>query len=213
MTDRIRVLSALVTPCGVFVDVGCDHGFITKAVLDKNLCERAIITDISEKCLNKARQLLAKHIESGRVESLLTDGLKGVERADQVCIAGMGGEEIVKIISESPFLTKRFILQPMKNTKKVRKVLLGNGYKIEKDFVFYCGRKYYDVIVASLGQDFYNDEELDFGRTNLTERSPDFIRRLTEERDKLKHLLSSENLSENSEKEIIKEIKKLERYL
>ena len=213
MKERIEKILGLISPCKTFVDVGCDHGYVSKAVMDMGLCERAIITDISEKCLNKARLLLSKEIESGTVVSVVTDGLKGVMDADQVLIAGMGGEEIVKIICESPFLPQKFVLQPMKNTKKVRLVLLEKGYKLEKDFVFYSGRKYYDVIVAVEGEDSYTDEELEFGRTNLCERSADFKRRVREELDKINGYLGCGNLSPISEQNFRKEVERLERYL
>lgn len=213
MTFRIEKILGLISPCKTFVDVGCDHGYVTKAVIDKGLCERAIITDISEKCLNKARRLLSKEIENGSVVSVVTDGLKGVKDADQVLIAGMGGEEIVKIICESAFLPEKFVLQPMKNTKKVRLTLLEKGYKLEKDFVFYSGRKYYDLILAVRGEDSYTEEELEFGRTNLIERSQDFKRRIREELEKINGYLGCGNLSSSSQQIFRKEIEKLERYL
>ena len=213
MADRLKTLLSLISPCKQFADVGCDHGYMAKAVLDGGLCESAIITDISEKCLNKARSLLKSYIDNGVVNSIVTDGLKSVPYCDQVLIAGMGGEEIVKIIINSPFLPEKFVLQPMKNTKKVRLCLLDMGYRIDKDFVFYSGRKYYDTIVAVKGTDKLTDEELEFGKTNLQEKSPDFIRRLTEERNKLLSLIESNNLSQKDEQNFKKEIEKIERYL
>lgn len=213
MADRLQTLVSLITPCETFVDVGCDHGFMSKAVLEKGLCDRLIITDISEKCLNKARDLLKDYITRGVVTSVVTDGLNGIKFADQVLVAGMGGEEISKIILESPFLPNKFILQPMKNTKKVRLTLLEKGYRLEKDFVFYSGRKYYDTIVAIKGEDAYTDEELEFGRTNLTEKSPDFLRRIKEEIEKIKGYIGCGNLASTTVENFRKEIEKLERYL
>ena len=170
MTNRIKKLYDALSCCDVFSDIGCDHGYVAKAMLDGNKCAKVIISDISQKCLKKAEDLLCSYMESGRVESRVSDGFEKIEYCDQALIAGMGGEEIVGIISRSKFLPERLVLQPMKNTRKVRELLLEKGYKILDDYVFYVGRKYYDLIVAVKGEDFYTDEEFEFGRTNLKQK-------------------------------------------
>lgn len=213
MTNRIKKLFDAISCCDVFADIGCDHGYVAKAMLDGGKCNKVIISDISEKCLKKAEDLLCGYAGTGKVESKVSDGFEKIEYCDQALIAGMGGEEIAGIISRSKFLPDILVLQPMKNTKKVRELLLEKGYKLEKDYVFYVGRKYYDLIVAVKGEDFYTDEELKFGRTNLKEKSADFVRRLNEEKDKLKGFINSGSLSETDKEMMLKEIEKIERYL
>ena len=34
MADRLKTLLSLISPCKQFADVGCDHGYMAKAVLD-----------------------------------------------------------------------------------------------------------------------------------------------------------------------------------
>ena len=213
MTARIKKLYDEIVCCQVFADIGCDHGYVAKAVLDGNKCDKVIISDISEKCLKKAEDLLSDYVKSGRAESKVSDGFEKIEYCDQALVAGMGGEEICGIISRAKSLPERLIIQPMKNTRKVRELLLEKGYCIQKDFVFYVGRKYYDLIVATTGRDKYLEEELDFGRTNLQEKSKDFIRRLTEEKDKLLGYVNSGNLSDKDVENMKREIEKIERYL
>ena len=41
------------------VDVGCDHGYIAKMLLDSNTIDKVIESDISEKSLEKAHMLLS----------------------------------------------------------------------------------------------------------------------------------------------------------
>ena len=142
---RIEELCALVDPCGSFADVGCDHGYCARHVLKSGKCGNVLITDISAKCLAKAEKLLAEYIEAGRCRAVCCDGLKGVPTdTEQVLIAGMGGEEIIKILSES-FIPQKFILQPMKNADKLRKFLLDNGCKLTYDGIF-KDEKFYFVI-------------------------------------------------------------------
>lgn len=213
MTKRINKLVDSLVGCKVFADIGCDHGYVSKEMLKQGKCERVVISDISEKCLKKAEDLLIDYIRENCVTSCVSDGFERIEYCDQALIAGMGGEEIVGIIDRAKYLPETLVVQPMKNTRKVRECLLSKGYKIDKDFVFYVGRKYYDLIVASVGQDNYSEEELEFGRTNLIEKSNDFIRRLTEEKAKLQGYIDTKNLSSIDEEKMKREIEKIERYL
>ena len=119
MTERLKRIFAEIPICKVFADVGCDHGYIAKAMIDSRKCEKVVISDISEQCLSKAQKLLREELANDKALSIVTDGLKDLPYCDCVLIAGMGGEEIVKIIINSPFLPEKFVLQPMKNAEKV----------------------------------------------------------------------------------------------
>ena len=68
-------------------------------MLKNGLCKRAVISDISAKCLEKAEILLKNYIQSGAVKSVCCSGLEKIdESTDEVLIAGMGGDEIVEIL-------------------------------------------------------------------------------------------------------------------
>ncbi len=165
---RIEELCALTDPCASFADVGCDHGYIARHVLKSGKCGNVLITDISAKSLAKAEKLLAEYIDGGLCRAVCCDGLAGVPTdTEQVLIAGMGGEEIIKILSEG-FIPHKFILQPMKNADKLRKFLLGNGCKLIYDGIF-KDEKFYFVIKGerSGGRQDYSPVQLAFGRDSI----------------------------------------------
>lgn len=183
MKKRLQRIFDLIEPTSSFADVGCDHGFIAKSVIESGKSQKVTISDVSLPSLQKAEKLLRKQINEGKVTSVCCDGLKGVPSDTQtVLIAGMGGEEIIKILTESPFLPPVLVLQPMKNVDKVRKTLFNLGYGITRDFIFFT-KRYYNVIVAKLNQNVapYNDFEYLFGRDNLSNRQEDFINYLKRE--------------------------------
>ena len=158
-------------------------------MLENRLCERAYISDISAASLKKAEQLLCGYIRAGKCIPVVADGLDGIpEPCDLVLIAGMGGEEIVKILSRG-VLPARLVLQPMKNSDKVRRFLLGRGAHLEQDFTFSAGsaaKKYYDLIVCrGEGGDRYSEREIAYGRDNLRGTSEAFLEKLKEDRAKL----------------------------
>lgn len=166
--NRIEKICSYIDDCKTFIDVGCDHGYCTQYALKNGKCQNAIVTDVSPKCLAKAENLLAEYINDGRCKSVCCDGLTGVEAGDElVLIAGMGGMEIIKILSEG-FIPNRFILQPMKNAEKLRLFLIENGCKICVDDIFYDG-KYYFIIKGERfgGTVGYDSNRLKFGRDSL----------------------------------------------
>lgn len=168
LPQRLRRLLEYIAPCHTFADVGCDHGYIASEVLSRGLAEYVVISDISQKSLQKAVDLLQPH--NGKFCAVCCDGLSGFNRVcDQVMIAGMGGEEICKILLSSPFLPQRLVLQPMKNAEKVRALVIEKGFEIVRDDMFFDGQKYYFALSAVVGKNAqpYTAKEVEYGRDNL----------------------------------------------
>ena len=213
MTERlIKIFSAL-PKCSVFADIGCDHGYIAKAMLESGKCDRVIISDISAKCLLKAQSLLKKHELNGRVKSVVSDGFSKVDFCDLALIAGMGGEEISAILLNAKFLPENLVIQPMKNCDKARKTAVMKGYKIISDFLFKSGGKFYDLIVMKKGEDCLSEEEEEFGRDNLKKTNPDFIEMLKQRIDKLTVYASQKGISNQLKEEFLTEIERLKKYV
>ena len=209
MTDRIARLARELSKVTVFADIGCDHGYCAQYALKSGLCERAYITDISAKCLEKAEKLLAREIAEGRCKAVCCDGFTGLpELPDCALIAGLGGEEICHILRGE--LPKTLVLQPMKNTDKVRTHLIELGRKIVKDETFLSGGKFYDLIVTEgEGQEHYTELELEFGRDNLKIPSRDFLKKLDIEEGKLRAVLLGD-LKKESREEVLARLKRME---
>ena len=173
-TKRLNVLYGEIKGGGVFADVGCDHGYIAEEVIKNGLAEKVIISDISEKCLDKAVKRLNEKYKN-MFTAIVSDGFDKLPHVDEALISGMGGEIIIKMLSLREDKPSRLILQPMKNPEMLREYIIDNGYKIIRDYTF-KDRKYYHVIVAEKSdvKDFYTSDEIMFGRDNLTEKSEDF---------------------------------------
>lgn len=201
--DRISKLCAYLSPCKTFADVGCDHGYCTRYMLKNKLCERAIISDISQKCLSKAQNLLKDYIANGKCTSVCCSGLEKIENADLVLIAGMGGEEITAILN-SAYIPENFVLQPMRNVREVREYLLKSGAEITQDDVFASGGKYYFVICGkkSGNKSAYTNAELQYGKGNIQGALGGYLR---DELAKKQEYLTR-NLSDESRTQILEQI-------
>jgi tRNA A22 N-methylase len=220
---RIDTLCSLLEKTDVFADVGCDHGYCSEYMLKNGLCERAILSDISKGSLAKAEALLAPYIRSGKAESVLGDGFLGVPNTvGEVLIAGMGGAEIISILSDKKhgFMPKRFVFQPMHDAEKLRRYILENGGYIARDFTFEDG-KFYEVICGGsieargqvCGEQPYTEAEYEFGRENLQAYSEAFTKRLKKLISNIEKYLQDPNLQETSRNELVKRKERLEGVL
>lgn len=201
MNGRIGAVCAALPRADVFADIGCDHGYMTHYMLRNGLCRKAYISDVSSKSLGKAEKLLSRYISAGTCIPVVADGLEGLpEPCDLVLIAGLGGEEIVKILEKSA-LPARFVLQPMRSSEKLRRFLAERGAHLERDFTFAAENArrtyYYDLIAGSAnggdggdGGDGYSEREFRFGRDNLRGESRAFLRRTEEELEKTRSRLT-----------------------
>ena len=98
---------------------------------------------------------------------------------------------MVHIFSERA-LPEHFILQPMKNTDKVRSFLLENSYSVERDYTF-SDEKFYDVLCAVHGGKprRYDRLSILFGYDNLHSPGEDFLKYLRMELQKCRDRLSA----------------------
>ena len=215
-TKRLNTLCSLLSPCESFADVGCDHGYCSEYMLKNGLCNRVIFSDISKGSLAKAEKLLAPYIAEGKATPVLGNGFYGVPSdTELVLIAGMGGSEIISILSDKKhgFMPKRFVFQPMHDAERLRRYLLENGAEIQRDFTFEDG-KYYEVIVGGQAQTRmqYSQAEYEFGRENLLQRPQAFLDRIQKLIANTKQYLSKP-LQEDSRKELEERKKRLEGVL
>lgn len=212
MKERLNLIFKVIPPCESFADIGCDHGLMTKAMLESGKCKSAVISDISKNCLSKAEALLAEYIRQGIVKSYVSNGFENLPKVDLALIAGMGGEEIISILNAEKNLPEKLVLQPMKNADKLRRNLLFLGYKLKRDFTFKAENKFYDIILCEKGQDKLTEDEIIFGRDNLIEKGEAFIERLNlAKMNSLEYLKNQ--LSDEARAKILADLEKIERCL
>ena len=220
-SKRIETLCSLLKPTTTFADVGCDHGYCSEYMLKNGLCEFAILSDISKGSLEKATTLLAEFVKNGKAKGVLGNGFFGVPKdTEEVLIAGMGGEEIVAILSHERygFMPEKFVFQPMLNPDKLRAYILDNGGFIERDYTFFADGKFYDVIVGRKRRETdekqaYNAWEIEFGRDNLIERGDAFLTRIARKLYDIDGFLGREGLQEKSKIELLERRARFERVL
>ena len=135
LSPRLAAAAGMVRKGGEICDVGTDHALLPcRLYLDGE--RKLTAADINEGPLLSAKQTVLHYIgKEDAVRLVLSDGLEKIDYADDVIIAGMGGELIARIISGCRFLSENthFILQPMTKAEILRRELYKNGFYIEKE--------------------------------------------------------------------------------
>ncbi len=155
--ERLECAIELLSGACVVADVGCDHGRLSCALIQRNLAQRCIAIDISEPSLKKAERLARQIGAEDRIETRLGDGLKPLVayEADALAILGMGGTLMTEILDVIPPLmgAAKAVLQPMRAPDDIRKWLYERNYPILDDRVVLDAGRHYQIFSVGQPQD------------------------------------------------------------
>ena len=134
-------------------DVGCDHAYLSLALVLSGVADGAIASDVRKGPLEAAKANIRFYECEDKIETLLTDGLNGVEGYDptDIVICGMGGETIMTILNEAPFvktLGRRVILQPQTGVAELAIYLQMNGFRVYAERYALDDKKPYRIFGA-----------------------------------------------------------------
>lgn len=178
--SRIETILSLCDKASVIADIGCDHGYITRELIERNIAETVLACDISEKSLQKAKSLFINLKANQTVEFVVGDGLCVLNNtyADAVIIAGMGAFEIMRILNLNSDTVKHveyFVFCAHKNTGELRKFLSNKGFEILTEILAFDNGRFYECIKAKW------DGRLRF----ISELDCELSQKLIEQRDPL----------------------------
>lgn len=202
---RLRSATEYVTRGGRIADIGTDHAYLPIYLLREGLISHALAADINQGPINSARANIAAAGLDEKIDTLLTDGLHGVEAytPDDVLIFGMGGELIVKILEEAPWVKNErigLILQPMSRASVLRAWLTQNDFAITGETLTFEDKYYQTVVARYCGESTpYSEEELLVGRLNIKNRPPLFEGFVRHEIAVLEKILAGKARSETAD--------------
>ena len=151
--SRMKAVMNFVGAGSRVADVGADHGYLSIALAQSGRAEKIIATEKNLGPCEAARKNISAAGLDGVIEIRLGDGLKVLSagEVDTICIAGMGGALITKILDESPEVVQsahQLILQPMNASEKVRAWLYANGWAVDDEDLSEVAGIIYEIISA-----------------------------------------------------------------
>ncbi len=155
MTDkRLLCAASMVRRSSRLADIGTDHAHLPVYLVQNGVCPSAVAADIGEGPAASARRTIREAGLEETIEVRVGDGLSVLSstEADDIVIAGMGGETIAAILQGAEWLRdgvdRRLILQPMTKTAELRDWLFENGFVLDEEHIVKDGRHLYCVMAA-----------------------------------------------------------------
>lgn len=219
LDKRLSAAADFVPTGGVLADIGSDHALLPISLVLHGKIKAGIASDINEGPVLAARKNINAYGVSDRVVAQRADGLFGVEKFSPDCITilGMGGELIVRIIDDAPWVKDsgiRLILQPMTHSEIVSRYLCEHGFNIIDDRIIRESERddrIYRIMVAQFDAEvrMLSDAEHLVGVKNLL--SPDgpteaYIKRLINMFNKKKQGKMSGGHDSTQEDKIIQQL-------
>lgn len=147
LAPRLLAVASFVRPSDRVLDIGADHARLPVYLTERGLCASVAASDCAEGPLARAARTVRAHRLEDRIPLLLRDGGEGLspDEFDTVTITGMGGDTILSIIAQSPWLlTKRLILQPQTRVKTFTELL---GRTPARQVTVLEGRRQYTIFL------------------------------------------------------------------
>ena len=152
---RMQAVADFVTAGNRAADIGCDHGFVSIYLVQKQLSPHVIAMDINQGPLNIARDHIREYDMGQYIETRQSDGVYALKsgEADTMICAGMGGRLICRIMEEGSDVIRsmsEIILQPQSEVGYVRKFLREQGYHLRDENMILEDGKYYPILYLSV---------------------------------------------------------------
>ena len=150
ISERLLACCDFVAKGDRVADIGCDHGYLGIHLITNGIASHVMEADVAIGPLESARRNAMKyHVESA-MTFYLSDGVRNIARDfDTLVCAGMGGDTMVHILSEAPWLKNkryRMILQCQSKTPMLRAWLDREGWRIAEERVLKEGKFLYTIM-------------------------------------------------------------------
>ncbi|SDB21546.1 tRNA (adenine(22)-N(1))-methyltransferase [Eubacterium oxidoreducens] len=196
LSQRLMAVAQLVEVYGTLADVGCDHGYLPIALYEQGKIKRAIALDVNEGPLLRAREHIEEAALLDVVETRLSDGLMALsaKEVDSVVIAGMGGNLMKTILSQSLDVAKscrEIILQPQSEIELLRAYLSEQGFEIIAEDMVCEGGKFYPMMRVCYTQKHtsLSEIQLHYGPCLIRKQHPVLIEFLNKEQERIDKIL------------------------
>ena len=199
--SRIRAVMNFVCESSRVADIGADHGYLSIELIKSGRASSVIATEKNIEPLKALRKNISEFGLDGVIDVRLGDGLKVLSagEVDTICIAGMGGALITKILDDAPEVVqsaRQIIIQPMNGANKVRDWFKENNLTIVDEDLAESAGIIYEIICAERTppKKFFKRESSPLLKKFLTQRS-EKLQRVLNEMSKSKSAQTSEKFS------------------
>lgn len=169
--ERLKSLVKYISKNDNVIDIGCDHALLDIYLIQNNIIDSVIVSDISTNALKQGINNIKKYNLDSRIDARCGNGLEALNDKDNintVIISGMGTKTILNIINNQ-YLNKinKLIIQSNKDYYLLRSEVTKLGFIISNEEVIVVNNKLYINIIFVRGNKNYTIEELKYGTRNM----------------------------------------------
>ncbi len=179
---RINKLFSLINDYkNLIIDVGSDHAFLSKLIIDNNKSKRVINLEKNDGPLLNSVNNTKENKYITRIYNIKSDGLNEIDSSlfiDICFISGMGGNTIIDILENAKKnKISEYILQPNNNEYQIRKWAKKNNWKIKNELIIKDNNLFYEIIILNKKQGYKPifKKDIFFGKINLKNKDKYFI--------------------------------------
>jgi len=158
LSPRLEIIAESIRGYDSVADIGSDHAYLPIFLIKNKYVKNAVATDINIGPVKISKKRIKIHGFESKITVRRGNGLEAIRpgEAEVIVIAGMGGiliRDILDANSGTAESAKLLILQPMRDSDKIRKWLFEHGFDIIDEELVKEQDKIYEVIWAkSIGK-------------------------------------------------------------
>lgn len=169
--ERLKSLVKYISKNDRVIDIGCDHALLDIYLIQNNIIDSVIVSDISSNALKQGINNIKKYNLDSRIDARCGNGLEVLNDKDNintVIISGMGTNTILNILNNQ-YLNKinKLIIQSNKDYYLLRSEVTKLGFIISNEEVIVVNNKLYINIIFVRGNKNYTIDELKYGTRNM----------------------------------------------
>lgn len=153
LSPRLKIIADSIEGFDTAADIGSDHAYLPIYLVENERVKSAIASDVNSGPAKISKERIKSYGVEAKISVRQGDGLKAIKpgEAEVIVVAGMGGILISDILDRDAKVAesaKLLILQPMRDSDKVRKWLFLHSFDIFDEELVKEEDKIYEVIWA-----------------------------------------------------------------
>ncbi len=213
LSKRLLALLDLIPNDTIFLaDVGADHGYLICEAYRLGKIKKGMAIENKKGPFFRLNDTIKKYGFERIIATSLSDGLKQIENADTIVIAGMGGYNIIDILNkdyDKMQQAKYLLIDAHSNILEVRRYLTNHHFMIEKEVEVYEDKVYYELLLCVKGDREYDEDDYFFGPLLRMEKPDLYIDKWVKTMVKYEQIMINENLSKERKEEITQLIRRI----
>jgi tRNA (adenine22-N1)-methyltransferase len=153
LSPRLKIIADSIQGFDTVADIGSDHAYLPIYLVKNKQVKSVVATDVNSGPIRISKGRISRHGVESRIQVRQGNGLQVIlpGETEVIVIAGMGGLLIRDILEKDILVArhaKMLILQPMKDSDKLRKWLFENSFDIIDEELVKEQDKIYEVLWA-----------------------------------------------------------------